>query len=366
MCMAASVSLLGAQASVAATPPPTAPPAAASDLAFRTTVPAAATAAGLRNQLNTWYERDGVIYVGLSSPTAAAQNALANRLDKPVKVFKEGPWTTAEKRTPATPGIKVIQEAPKSTATAKHAQVSKLSPLNLTPNGGPPYADILGTPWYGGDRIISYQTINGSPFWIECTTTGAYGSSYIMTGGHCAPTGTNWQQGYFDGTNVHTYGNVGNVATVQWGDNRTDSELVSGSTYSGFVYQSNQDGSVSARNIRGAATVAPGSSVCFDGSTTGWVCGATVGETNACAAVTEDGKTYTVCGLDIAQDPNAVIVEPGDSGGPVLANVTTDPTLGSVARIAGTISANNMNGHEGLFADVGYQVQIFGVSPALG
>ncbi|MEN2736794.1 hypothetical protein ABCS02_03290 [Microbacterium sp. X-17] len=268
------------------------------------------------------------------------------------------------KYTPTTPSAGVVMHSPSNrlSPSTTAAPRTAAAPLTLTANDAPPFRDF-GTPWWGGDRITNYQTIGGVSYNIQCTVTTEYGS-YMMSAGHCGPTGVLWYQGYYDGANIQSNGTMGTVQTVQWGNNRTDSELISGSTYDAHVYTATSSGT-SAVAVTGAATVAPGMSVCTDGSFTGYVCGATVGETNACVNISDMGTVYNVCGLDIAQNPNAVIVQQGDSGGAVLANVGTDPTLGSIAKIAGTISAEANNGHQVSFADIGYQRQIFGVSPTL-
>ena len=60
------------------------------------------------------------------------------------------------------------------------------------------------TPYWGGDRIVRFWTDSAGRSWIgQCTVAVRARSNnssayYMLTAGHCGPTGTVWRQGYLD------------------------------------------------------------------------------------------------------------------------------------------------------------------------
>ncbi|MBT8163482.1 S1 family peptidase [Arthrobacter sp. GN70] len=263
------------------------------------------------------------------------------------------------KKTPVPASVPVHAVAPSRKKPAPSSTATLAA--SLTPSNIPPFID--SEPYYGGDRIVSTQVENGINYVVQCTVSAPYVNSstvYMMSAGHCGPTGTAWNQGYFDGSNIYISGSMGTASSVQWGNNRIDGALLTGASYAPYIWT---DGAnyVSA-HVTGAATVVPkgvnpGTGVCTDGSFTGYACGGTVSFTNACANISEGSVVYYVCGLDIA-DSATPIVQSGDSGGPVVV-----PTSGGVL-MAGTISAQSNGGKEVLFSDVNYLQQVFAVSVA--
>ncbi|HEY5224888.1 MAG TPA: hypothetical protein VIJ18_17800 [Microbacteriaceae bacterium] len=320
---------------------------------FQSAVPAAAAAGGFANRLSAWYQSDGVVYVGITHPTGHELAALRTKFGHNVQVFAEPQFSTMVKRTPIVHAPALVHRSgpakPNLARTAVGAQ--SVSPATTTPGNYPPFID--SAPYWGGDRIVSTQ----GQYIVQCTVTGAYGNgapTYMMTAGHCGPTGTVWDQGYYDGTNIQYSGTMGTDVNTSWGNNRIDGELLSGNSYGTYVWT----GSNSALAVAGIGRVTPGSSICTDGSFTGHTCGATVASVNTCANINDNGTNFVVCGLDIA-NANVRVVQAGDSGGPVLTGETSTST-----QIAGSISAGSSDGLQVLFTDSGRQSDVFGVTPA--
>lgn len=323
---------------------------AASDTSWRTDIPAAAKAVGASPRLSVWYENGGEYFVGLTKVAAGDAKALTARLGHTVHVYQQDRFASAVKRT------KVNGPASVSHVNARPKTSSTVSPLDITKGNYPPFID--STPYWGGDRIASYQTINGVNYVVECTVTAQYGTG-MMTAGHCG--GSSWYQGYYNGSTIVESGTMGSVAKRFWGNNEIDSEILTGGSYDHDVWAlPSGNGALIALSVKGPAT---GTSVCTDGSTTGYICGATITSNDVCSNVNDNGTIVTVCGLNIAQNNNAVIVQPGDSGGPVLTYVSLTTSTSGSTYIAGTISASGNNGHEVLYTDVYRQISNFGVSP---
>lgn len=342
-------SLMGAAAAEATPPPP-------AHGEFRTSVPTAAAQEGFADRLSLWAEKDGVLQVGLTSIHGDELAALKKHLGPDVVVFQQDVVEPAFKKTrvSAPAPVKAVAAPPKKSGGSA---TTTLAAASLTPSNLPPFID--STPYYGGDRIVNQRLINGQWWIFECTVSSPYLKStttYMMTAGHCGPVGASWYQGYYDGTYIWNSGTMGTASYVQWGNNRTDGALLSGSSYSPYVWTNGS--TYTAAHVTGAASVAPKSStyagtpVCTAGSFTGYACGGRVSLINACVNVSEGSVIYSVCGLDAAVAPTP-IVQSGDSGGPVVVLVS-----GGV-QMAGTISAQSDGGKTVFFADVKYLQQVF-------
>lgn len=323
---------------------------------FRTSVPAAAAQEGFADRLSLWAEKDGVLQVGLTSIHGNELAALKKHLGPDVAVFQQAAVESAVKKTRAAAAAPVKVVATPSKKSSGSAATT-LAAASLTPSNVPPFID--STPYYGGDRIVNQRLENGQWWIYQCTVSSPYLKStttYMMTAGHCGPAGASWYQGYYDGTTIWNSGTMGTASYVQWGDNRTDGALLSGSSYSPYIWTNGS--TYTAAHVTGAATVAPKSStyagtpVCTDGSFTGYACGGKVSLINACINIAEGSVTYKVCGLDAAVAPTP-IVQSGDSGGPVVV-----PVSGGV-QMAGTISAQSDGGKTVFFSDVKYLQQVF-------
>jgi len=325
---------------------------------IKTAVSAAASQAGLGDKLSSWSEKDGVVRVALTQVKGNEAAVLKAKLGKNVIVTQEQRFETATNKTPVkgksvehrmsfAQRIKTWMKAP--TAPAPAPAPVPTAPAPATPGAYPPFID---SPAYkGGDRIVSQQTINGQNYIVQCTVTAPFvtgGTTDMLTAGHCGPAATHWFQGYWDGSNIQTSGDMGNAATVSWANNQIDGTLLSGGSYTPSISTS----ATTTMPVLGAAAVAVGSHVCTDGSFTGYACGATVTSTNVCANISDNGTIVTVCGLDVADAPTKV-VQSGDSGGPVVIQAT-----GGV-QLAGTISAQANSGTRVLFTDVNQLQTVF-------
>ena len=356
-------SLLGAAAAQAAPPPghgdskasvqATAPPSHGD---FKTSVPAAAAQEGFADRVSLWAEKDGVLQVGLTSVHGNELAALKKHLGPDVNVFQQDVIESAVKKTrlAAKAPVKVISATPKK---AGGSATALLAAASLIPGNYPPFID--SQPYYGGDRIVRQELINGEWWVFSCTVSSPYlkgTTTYMMTAGHCGKVGAVWTQGYYDGISITASGTMGTASSVQWGDNRTDGALLQGSSYSPYIWTNGS--SYTAAHVTGAATVKPKSStyagtpVCTGGSFTGYACGGKVSLINACVNISEGSGVIKVCGLNVA-DSATPIVQHGDSGGPVVV-----PVSGGV-QMAGTISAESNGGKTVIFSDVNYLQQIF-------
>ncbi|ROS36448.1 hypothetical protein [Curtobacterium sp. PhB78] len=364
--MKRTTALLGSAVMVAATMLATLPAAAnAAPLTHDqqlALVPPAVTAAGLRDdQLSVWYLDEGnTLHVGLTSYTTQQAEALVDRLGTDTVITQEDQPEAA------------IGHAPKSSAAAKQllnpsagARASAI-PASGTPSTGGvpggltvgPYEPFLTVPTYpGGVRII--RDAGDEIVW--CSTTALWGGKMLFAG-HCGPNGAKWQQGYYDNGTIASSGSAGTASSVHWEANNPDVALLSGGN--GFdkgVYLNGDKGNVTYAHIAGAAVSAIGATICTDGTTTGYVCNAKVNMVNGCTNMTEEGKTVHECGIDSANNPNAIVTRPGDSGGPVLA-----PSTGGKFLVTGTISAESNGGHTVYYSNANRIKQILGTSVTVG
>lgn len=182
---------------------------------FQHAVPDTAAQLGMSDRLSMWYVKSGVIHVGLTAVTAGDEKRLSERLGSNIVVEKQDKWTSAVKYTPApaSAGIVMHPQTARPTTSSFRAPSAAASPAALQAGDYPPFRDF-GPPWWGGDRITNFQTINGTNYNIQCTVTAEYGS-YMMSAGHCGPSGVLWYQGYYDGTSIQKNGTMGTVQSVQ-------------------------------------------------------------------------------------------------------------------------------------------------------
>jgi hypothetical protein len=364
--MKRTAALLGSAVMVAATLLATVPTAAnAAPLTHDqqlALVPPAVTAAGLRDdQLSLWYlDAANTLHVGLTSYTPTQADALIRTL---------GPRTVISQEEMSEPAI---GHAPKSSPVAqKLLSPSTAAPRSSDPTEGTPgsagvpggltvgpYEPFLTVPTYpGGVRII--RDAGNEIVW--CSTTSVWGGK-MLTAGHCGANGAAWKQGYYDSGTIRASGPAGTASKVHWEDSNPDVALLGGgSGWDTGIYLSGDKGDVSYVSVAGAAVSAIGSSICTDGTTTGYVCGGKVDIVNGCTSQTEHGKVAHLCGMDSAYNATKILVRPGDSGGPVV----TPPSGGKVV-VAGDISGESDGGHRVWYSNVSRIKQILGVSATVG
>jgi hypothetical protein len=336
--------------------------ASAASVPTTDTVESVVTELGLSDQLAAWWVTDGVAHVGLTTTTARDAARLKAALGAETVVFQHDEVETASKVTPASaPATRptVVTHGRKQTATSPASGVHIDS---LSPKDAVPFIDY--PPYYGADRITSQQYYNGSWWNVDCTVTSNWGG-YMLTAGHCSPDGTLWYQGYTNssGTQVASgelgysqYHNFGQAAAepdamLIWGGGNLDAN---------HIWKSTSSTSTSFQQI-GANSPGVGTTVCTDGSTSGYTCGGTVTARNICVNITDHQfGTQKVCNLDEAHNSSAIMSAPGDSGGPVL-----DSISGGNALVAGVISGETDNGHTVIFSDAAALRTLFGMGPTL-
>lgn len=206
------------------------------------------------------------------------------------------------------------------------------------------------SPYKAGDRITRPS---GQPNQVIICTSGGKvrsnsgsGPAYMFMAGHCGPTQTVWTQG---GTSFST----------QWGDNKIDGALLGGKSYSPLIWGPNN----TLINTTGTVPDAlygqvSGVGMCASGATTGWTCGNNnlVSTQKYTECVNYTGGTR-VCNLRWAYYSGAVVVRGGDSGGPILRNLSSGRY-----HWAGVISGEGDGGHRLYFSPEAQLLDTFAVS----
>ena len=310
-------------------------------------VPTFARSAKLTDKLVLWYVQDGRIHIGVTSTSASMLSSFRARFGTDAVIFRHPRIVSASLITVAPKSFQMVRRSvrPHRPAPGVRPAATATAPTRLQD----------GQPYFGGDRIVRTYSQGSNNYIVQCTVsspmlTSANNSQAMLTAGHCGPTGTVWDQGYYPGTGgiIYITGTMGTDSLTQWGNNRVDGELLQGATYGydPYVYVS----ATASDMVDGSALTGTGSIFCTDGSFTGYSCGAKVTHENVCANVIEGAAAYNVCHLDIA-DANHRIVQSGDSGGPVL---YPEPLRPGHVTLAGTISAQSNNGNEVFFSDIQY------------
>lgn len=301
-------------------------------------VPAATQALGIQARVNYASVDGGAISIGMEKPNVQTDAALSQALGVPVTSYELSAITSAvrvDKTTSAT-------ARPQAAAATVDGFDTSTFPLN-------DHGSIMG-----GDRVVSSQ---GS-YTISCTvselaTNGT--TKFMATAGHCGKAGTTWSQGY-GGTTFVTM----KPATMRhWADKDVDElalpiprDLPYNSNYGAqfayetLIHQNTKAGTAGdSFPMDGSFTASVGSSVCSDGSFTGWSCGANVTAVQGCAYIFEDenhngtvdaGERPYVCGMNQARSTTGKrIVTPGDSGGPVVSELNANRHVNLVGTISG-------------------------------
>jgi hypothetical protein len=324
------------------------------DTVFRQVTSRQPFAASIQDRLTQWYvdPRTNRVVVGLTSVTDEARAAAAAAFGDAVAVVAADRHDTMSRRITVPSGdLKVVTAAPRAARAVP-------TPTRL----------LDSTPYYGGDRIIRWTpNPDGTTSIMQCTAAFTVGSGtalYMSTAGHCGPTGTVWQQGYYESGAqiIHTTGTMGTETSVQWGNNRMDAAIMNGGSYwNGAVYGGMVNGTAWA--VGGQLAVAVGNSVCSDGSVTKENCSATISAINACLNLNDNGTIVQVCNQALADSTSGRIVQHGDSGGPVLRHTTTFEEVVGVGLISG---GNTDNGLHMNFTQIQNFSSTFGVNVVTG
>jgi hypothetical protein len=181
-------------------------------------------------------------------------------------------------------------------------------------------------PWAAGIRInVAGGGGCTSGFVIRTTATPI--QRRHVTAGHCGPLGAA----------VTNNGDpVGSVVTRTLAQNGIDVATIGGRTYEAWMYTQGPTSNV-GQSIRGSKVSYVGLGVCTNGATTGENCNARVTAIDACFTYS-DG--ITTCFLDRVESTNgSTIVQPGDSGGPVIAyDAGGLKIVGTIIGPGGTVS----------------------------
>ncbi|WP_177235228.1 S1 family peptidase [Streptomyces sp. MUSC 14] len=302
-------------------------------------------AARAGNNLTVWYSDPltDSVRVGVSKVTPELRRAAEAEFGDKVTLFQEARHHSMDKltRINRAPSFQRVATGSKNGQAAARSTAATATRL------------LDSAPYAGGDRIVSQQVINGGNYIVQCTVNFDFtmnsGSPSMGTAGHCGATGISWQQGYYDGSakTIHYTGTMGKTYTRQWGNNRTDAELLNDTGNShGFWTQVYID-NTTLSDVGSVDPASVGERSCSDGSFTGQNCSGTISAADVCENINDDGTIFKVCNLDIAKSGTR-LVQSGDSGGPVyLAN-------GHTVHPQGVISAGSTNGLELDFSDMGF------------
>ncbi|MDZ5444384.1 hypothetical protein U2F26_16815 [Micromonospora sp. 4G57] len=301
----------------------------------------------------------GRVQVGLTKVTPQLRQLARATFGDRVELVARQRFDTAVRRDRLSPGPLHEVARPTSGARVVGAMAAAATPTRLL--------DV--TPYYSGNRIYRTYTQNGQNWVTQCTTAFvvASGSTRQMaTAGHCGPTGSVWNQGYLDTSTNTLYrtGTMGTVGRVEWGNNRMDAEVIGGGSYwAGAVYTGPYNSSY-AYGVAGSTSLAVGQSVCSDGSFTGENCGVRVSAINACLDLNDNGTIVHVCNQAMADatGPNYLIVQHGDSGGPVY-KLASNPNY---TLAAGIISGGSSDGAHMNFTQFTNFTSAFGVTIVSG
>ncbi|MEU4493643.1 S1 family peptidase [Streptomyces sp. NPDC023998] len=201
---------------------------------------------------------------------------------------------------------------------------------------------------YGGVDIYNSSSHCSTGFNVQGPSVLGYRAQYVLTAGHCMA----------GGASAHWYSNgryVGPVTTYTYANQ--DHAIIATNTVDWVPQPSvwRYDGMVSP--VRGSTNVTTGSYVCKFGRTTGFTCG-TVTATNVTASTPTGTKT--------GQVQTNLCVEPGDSGGSVLAgNLAAGLTSSSVTYGPGKVCGQKLTpavANVALFQPIGPVLTAYGVS----
>lgn len=238
----------------------------------------------------------------------AALTALANSIPKARPFAALGRNLSTWGVDPATNSVEVgvVHLTPRIAATMRALYGGKVT-LVQRPRATPVLGRFADTaPYWGGDRIRDPADT------AECssgfTMTNLYGVRFVITAGHCYPSG--------ETVDTPSGAGMGTVDYRRYGSGNLDNELIGGSTYQGFIYTGDIN-SHAAEIVHSAANSCYQCQVYFDGSVTGQSLATIVSPGPYCEIATDGQQS---CGLIEAVSAGGNdICNFGDSGGPVYA-----------------------------------------------
>jgi hypothetical protein len=316
-------------------------------------------ASAAADRLSLWYvdPRVNRVIAGLTSVTPQLRQTAQAAFGDRVTVRESPRLFTMESATktdhvPTLQRVSAPARSSNAAGTAGHASVAAV-PTRL----------LDAVPYWGGDRIVSIQTVNGSTYIVQCTAALEFSlqSGLAMSSaGHCGPQGTDWMQGYFDGSQIRYTGNIGTVsANVQWGNGQTDAEMMAGSSWAPHVYID----STNSIPVGGRIAVGVTDQVCTDGSVSNLTCIGVVNAANACVTLHDGLHNVNVneCHMNVATavGGSSPLSQPGDSGGPVFFQA------GGRAYGQGIISGGTSDHLTVVFSDMNYLSGVYAGTPSV-
>ncbi|WIV59261.1 hypothetical protein [Amycolatopsis nalaikhensis] len=227
-------------------------------------------------------------------------------------------------RAHARDSLRKVPAAPKTVKVASPTVAARGAKSAAAAEAGPPLLDSL--PYIAGDRMV--RTINRADgtYVDECTAAfpSDTGSGIEMaSAGHCGPTGTNYNQGYYftsDNTIYYT-GSMENEYVSAFRENGVDAMLMSNpGNYYPLMWE-NTSGTYQTAQVTYSANPYEGQIVCFNGSFSGTRCGGAVVVPDDCLLLDgiwpETGASYELNMCNETETQAASMLDQdGDSGGP--------------------------------------------------
>jgi hypothetical protein len=293
-------------------------------------------AAQAGSTITVWYADPSTdtAVIGFSKVTAAETAEVKAEFGDAARVIAQQPANPDVLRIPAGESL---------------AQALKKEGVNVKPatSSGPEYDS---SPWYGGDPIEFQENGHTS----ACTAGYEFNGGKMSTAGHCA---ANPDRFWYNG-NQNQGQTYGTTYTVQFGNGRTDMQLLSGSYDPAIWAGPNGD---TAEVVSGSGGVAMGGGTCDSGSDFGMNCDGHITEIDATLQFCENGSCWNEIDQDVATDPSGdgCLVEPGESGAPVFTSTSRNAPW-AIGTITGALG-NNCN--EAIFNDMYELKAIFGTAP---
>ena len=292
-------------------------------------------AAQAGSAITVWYvdPSTDTAVIGFSKVTAAETAEVQAEFGDAARVIAQQPATPDVLRIPAGETL---------------AQALRKEGVNVKPDtlAGPEYD---AAPWYGGDPI---EFDEGGHVYA-CTSGYEFGGDKMSTAGHCAASGSFWYNG-----NQNKGQTYGTTYTVQFGNDRTDMRLLSGSYDPGIWAGSSGD---TPEVLSGSGGVAMGEGTCDGGGDFGLNCDGHITEIDATIPFCDNGSCWTEIDQDVSTDPSGdgCLAEPGESGAPVFTSTSRNAPW-AIGTLTGAVGSGC---NEAIFNDMYELKVIFGTSP---
>lgn len=288
----------------------------------------------VRSTLSQWYvdARADRVVVGLTRITSAARAASRH----------------------AFGGAVQLTVAPRASLTVRNlgtaTRLVRLPSRRTIPNSSGGVRRNDGSPFYGGDEIISYVKEGTKYDVVQCTSSfDAYDTlnkwNVMLTAGHCSadfPSDT-WYSGYISGQTFYVGAKEGTIDDETFNNKDPDAMTITQEklgTFSAHVFVGSATSSTNYP-LDGSDSFKTGELICTDGVDSGAaICGPSVTHTGMCVVFKEGSGTINVCDLAEATYSKAFCI-PGDSGGPVYVDMGTTKKVYALGTIEGSTTGEN-------------------------